>query len=204
MKRTVDVVLSVCLMLLLLPFAVLVGMVILLESRGPMLVKMHRVGRHGRMLEVLEFRTAIADPEAMETIAGCEGEQMTRIGAFLRRNGIARWPLLWSVLKGDLSIVGPRVELPRYVGCYPGEVRKRVLSVKPGLIDLSTLEFRHEKRLLHGLEGDALEEAYVDQVLPVRLDFAQRYVESRGFFTDLRILMGMVLSPFRLLRSGQQ
>ena len=204
MKRTVDVVLSVCLMLLLLPFAVLVGVVILLESRGPMLVKMHRVGRHGRMLKVLEFRTAIADPEAMETIAGCEGEQMTRIGAFLRRKGIARWPLLWSVLKGDLSIVGPRVELPRYVGCYPGEVRKRVLSVKPGLIDLSTLEFRHEKRLLHGLEGDALEEAYVDQVLPVRLDFAQRYVESRGFFTDLRILMGMVLSPFRLLRSGQQ
>ncbi len=204
MKRTVDVVLSVCLMLLLLPFAVLVGVVILLESRGPMLVKMHRVGRHGRMLKVLEFRTAIADPEAMETIAGCEGEQMTRIGAFLRRNGIARWPLLWSVLKGDLSIVGPRVELPRYVGCYPGEVRKRVLSVKPGLIDLSTLEFRHEKRLLHGLEGDALEEAYVDQVLPVRLDFAQRYVESRGFFTDLRILMGMVLSPFRLLRLGQQ
>ncbi len=200
MKRIVDVVLSVLLMSLLLPLGLLVSVLILLDSRGPVLVRMHRVGRHGRMLKVLEFRTAMADPEAMETIAGCEGEQLTRVGALLRRHGIARWPLLWSVLKGDLSIVGPRVELPRYVGCYPGDVRKRVLSVKPGLIDLSTLEFRDEKRILSGLDGDALEEAYVDQVLPVRLEYAQRYLDKRGLLTDLRIVLGVALSPLRQLR----
>ena len=200
MKRFVDVVLSALLLLLLLPFSVLVALSIRLESRGPVLVRMHRVGRSGRMLKVFEFRTAIADPEAMETIGGCEGEQLTRVGAFLRRHGIARWPLIWSVLKGDLSIVGPRVELPRYVGCYPGEVRKRVLSVKPGLIDLSTLEFRDEKKILRGLNGDALEEAYVEQVLPIRLDYAQRYLESRGFMTDLRILLGTLISPLHRLR----
>lgn len=205
MKRIVDIVLSVLLISLLLPVGLVVAVFIVMESRGPVLVRMHRVGRHGRMIKVLEFRTAvIADPEAMETIAGCEGEQLSRVGAVLRRHGIARWPLLWSVLKGDLAIVGPRVELPRYVGCYPGDVRKRVLSVKPGLIDLSTLEFRDEKRILHGLDGDALEEAYVDQVLPVRLDYAQRYVESRGFFTDLRIVSGAVLSSFRPPRSSQK
>jgi lipopolysaccharide/colanic/teichoic acid biosynthesis glycosyltransferase len=148
------------------------------------------------MLKMHEFRTAVADPEAMETIGGCEGEQVTRVGAFLRRHGIARWPLLLSVLTGELSMVGPRVELPRYVGCYPGEVRKRVLSVKPGLVDLATLEFRNEKDILQGLEGEALEQAYVDRVLPVRLDYAQRYLDTRGFFTDLRILLKVLFARF--------
>lgn len=201
MKRFVDVLVSSLLLLLLLPFGLLVALLIRLDSRGPVLVRMHRVGRHGRMLKVREFRTAIADPDAMETISGCEGEQITRVGAFLRRHGIARWPLLLSVLTGELAIVGPRVELPRYVGCYPGDMRKRVLSVKPGLIDLSTLEFRNEQKILQGLEGDAFEEAYVEQVLPVRLDYAQRYLDTRGFLTDLRILLKYVLHlPERLLR----
>jgi lipopolysaccharide/colanic/teichoic acid biosynthesis glycosyltransferase len=111
------------------------------------------------------------------------------VGTFLRRHGIERWPWLITVLKGDLSIVGPRAELPRYVGCYPSEVRKKVLSVKPGLIDLSSLEMREEQRLLQGLEGEALEEAYVDRVLPIRLAHAQRYIDTRSLRTDGLILL---------------
>ncbi len=201
MKRIVDVLLSATLLLLLLPVSLLVALLIRLDSRGPVLVRMHRVGRHGRMLKVWEFRTSIADPEAMETIAGCEGEQITRIGGWLRRVGIARWPLLLSVLTGQLAMVGPRVELPRYVGCYPGEVRKRVLSVKPGLVDGSTMAFRDEQKILHGLEGDALEEAYVEKVLPVRLDHAQRYLDKRGLVSDLSLLLSALLSlPLRMLK----
>ena len=200
MKRIVDVVLSALLLVLLLPFSLLTALLIRLDSRGPVLVKMHRVGRHGRMIKVREFRTAIFDPEAMETIGGCEDEQVTRVGAFLRRHGMARWPMLWSVLTGDLAIVGPRVELPRYVGVYPTEVRKRVLSVKPGLIDGSSLEFRAEKKMLQGLDGDALEEAYVERVMPLRLEHAQRYVDARGALTDLRIIAKTLLSlPLRTL-----
>jgi lipopolysaccharide/colanic/teichoic acid biosynthesis glycosyltransferase len=111
------------------------------------------------------------------------------VGAFLRRHGIERWPWLITVLKGDLSMVGPRAELPRYVGCYPTEVRKKVLSVKPGLIDLSSLEMREEQRLLQGLEGEALEEAYVEQVLPIRLAHAERYIDTKSLRTDLLILL---------------
>jgi lipopolysaccharide/colanic/teichoic acid biosynthesis glycosyltransferase len=125
----------------------------------------------------------------METIGGCEGEQPTRVGAFLRRHGIERWPWLITVLKGDLSMVGPRAELPRYVGCYPSEVRKKVLSVKPGLVDLSSLEMHEEQRLLQGLEGEALEEAYVEQVLPIRLAHAERYIDTKSLRTDLLILL---------------
>jgi hypothetical protein len=93
------------------------------------------------------------------------------------------------------------VELPRYVGCYPGEVRKRVLSVKPGLVDGSTMAFRDEQKILHGLEGDALEEAYVEKVLPVRLDHAQRYLDKRGLVSDLSLLLSALLSlPLRMLK----
>jgi lipopolysaccharide/colanic/teichoic acid biosynthesis glycosyltransferase len=140
------------------------------------------------MVKVFEFHTALTDPDAMEMVGGCHGEQVTRIGAVLRRLGIAQWPLLINVLRGDLSLVGPRAELPRYVGCYPTADRKLILSVKPGLADLATIEFTDEKRMLAGLEGDELEQAYVEQVLPIRLDYAKQYLAQRGFWLDARIL----------------
>ncbi|MFM7226147.1 MAG: sugar transferase, partial [Betaproteobacteria bacterium] len=95
---------------------------LLVVSGQPVLVRRHRVGKHGRMLKLFEFQTSVADEGAIESIGGCEGERPTRLGGFLRQYGIERWPWLLSVLKGDLSIVGPRAELPRYVGCYPTEV----------------------------------------------------------------------------------
>ena len=188
MKRSVDVVFSLLALLCLLPFALLIVILIWLESRGPVLARPHRVGRNGRMVKVFEFHTALTDPDAMEMVGGCHGEQVTRIGGVLRRLGIAQWPLLINVLRGDLSLVGPRAELPRYVGCYPTADRKLILSVKPGLADLATIEFTDEKRMLAGLEGDELEQAYVEQVLPIRLDYAKQYLAQRGFWLDARIL----------------
>ena len=198
MKRIVDIVFSLLALLVLAPLSLLILLLLRLESPAPVLKRSHRVGRNGRMVKVLEFRTAIADPEAMETVGGCEGEQLTRLGAVLRRTGIAQWPLLISVLRGDFSIVGPRVELPRYVGCYPTEIRKRVLSVKPGLFDLSSVQFTEEAQWLSGLEGDQLEQAYVEKVLPVRLDYAQRYLESTSIWLDLQIIfLSLIKSPSR-------
>ncbi|MFM2009528.1 MAG: hypothetical protein RIR02_1478 [Pseudomonadota bacterium] len=189
MKRGVDVVLSLLAMLVLMPFAILIALLIWLETRGPILARPHRVGRHGRMVKVFEFHTAVTDPDAMEMVGGCHGEQVTRVGAVLRRLGISQWPLLINVLRGDLSLVGPRAELPRYVGCYPTEDRKLILSIKPGLVDLATIEFTDEKSMLAGLEGDDLEQAYVEQVLPKRLDYAKRYMAERGFWLDARIIL---------------
>lgn len=197
MKRSADLLIAIFLLLALLPLWLLLALLIRLDSPGPVLSRSHRVGRHGRMVKTWEFRSAIAEPDAMETVGGCHGEQVTRVGALLRRTGLARWPMLLNVLKGDFSVVGPRVEMPRYVGCYPTEVRKRVLAVKPGLIDLSTVAFGDERKLLAGLEGEALENAYLEQVLPVRLDYAQRYLDRPGFITDLKILLGVLLLPLR-------
>ncbi len=198
MKRSFDIAFTLLALLLLAPFVLLILVALRLESAAPVLKRSHRVGRHGRMIKVLEFRTAIADPEAMETVGGCEGEQVTRLGALLRRMGVAQWPLLINVLRGDFSLVGPRVELPRYVGCYPTDIRKQVLAVKPGLFDLSSIHPGEEASQLAGLEGDELEQAYVDTVLPRRLAQAQQYLETRNFWLDLRILCRSLLN--RLFR----
>jgi lipopolysaccharide/colanic/teichoic acid biosynthesis glycosyltransferase len=186
-KRYFDILISFLALSLLLTPAIII-MTLLVVSGQPVLVRRHRVGKHGRMLKLFEFPTSVADEGAMESIGGCEGERPTRLGGFLRQYGIDRWPWLLSVLKGDLSIVGPRAELPRYVGCYPTEVRKKVLSVKPGLVDWSSLEIRQEQSLLKGLEGEALEEAYVERVLPIKLAHAQRYIDTRSLKTDMLIL----------------
>jgi lipopolysaccharide/colanic/teichoic acid biosynthesis glycosyltransferase len=195
MKRVVDVVVAIVLSLIALPLALLIAVLIRLDSPGPIMTRSHRVGRNGRMVKVLEFRTANAEPDAMETVAGCQGEEVTRIGAVLRRLGMGRWPLLLTVLRGDLSMVGPRAELPRYVGCYPTAMRKLVLSVKPGLVDLASIEFRDEQKLLASLEGEALEEAYVEKVLPIRLEYAKRYIESQSLLMDVRILLRAAVAP---------
>lgn len=196
MKRIADLALALLIGVVLLLPSLLIAL-LLKRDGGPVLVRPHRVGRHGRMVKTFEFRSAVSEPGAMETVGGCEGERVTPLGAFLRRTGMVRWPMLLSVLHGDFSVVGPRAEMPRYVGCYPTEVRKRVLAVKPGLIDLSTVEFREERRLLQGLEGEALENAYMEKVLPQRLDYAQRYLERRGFLTDAGILLRALLLPLR-------
>lgn len=188
MKRSIDIVLSLLALMLLMPFALLILLWLRVESPAPVLRESHRVGRHGRMVKVWEFRTAIADANAMETVGGCQGEELTRAGRFLRRTGIAQWPLLINVLRGDFSLVGPKVELPRYVGCYPGDIRKQVLSVKPGLFDLATIHFAEEVQLLADLTGDELEQAYVETVLPRRLAYAQLYVAQTNIGMDLRIL----------------
>ena len=195
MKRVVDVVVALLLSVMALPLVLLIAVLIRLDSPGPIMTRSHRVGRNGRMVKVWEFRTANAEPDAMETVAGCQGEEVTRIGAVLRRLGMGRWPLLLTVLRGDLSMVGPRAELPRYVGCYPTAMRKLVLSVKPGLVDLASIEFRDEQKLLASLEGDALEEAYVEKVLPIRLEYAKRYIESQSLLMDVRILLYAAVAP---------
>lgn len=198
MKRFVDISFSLLALLLLAPFALIILILLRMESAAPVLRRSHRVGRNGRMVKVWEFRTAIADPDAMETVGGCQGEELTRLGAILRRTGIAQWPLLINVLLGDFSLVGPRVELPRYVGCYPGDIRKKVLSVKPGLFDLATIQFDEESQLLANLAGDDLEQMYVERVLPQRLDYAQKYLEQRDFWMDFRILLlSVAKAPWR-------
>jgi lipopolysaccharide/colanic/teichoic acid biosynthesis glycosyltransferase len=112
--------------------------------------------------------------------------RVTRCGRFLRASKLDELPQLWDVLRGAMSLVGPRPEVPRYVALYPVEMREIVLSVRPGITDLASLEFRNESELLAGAADP--EREYVEVVMPKKLALARRYVETASLLHDLRII----------------
>jgi lipopolysaccharide/colanic/teichoic acid biosynthesis glycosyltransferase len=190
-KRLFDVLAAGAGLLVLAPLLLAVALWVRLDSPGPVLFRQVRVGRHGVPFEIYKFRTMTHRPDGGR---GSDGPQLTvgqdarvtRAGRFLRHYKLDELPQLLNVLEGTMSLVGPRPEVPRYVECYPPEVRNTVLSVAPGITDLAAILYRDESAIL-GQARDP-ERAYVETILPVKLEYYQRYVRERSFWLDLRII----------------
>jgi lipopolysaccharide/colanic/teichoic acid biosynthesis glycosyltransferase len=186
-KRAFDVLFSAAVLLLLSPLLLAVAAWIKLDSRGPVFFRQVRVGRHGREFRILKFRTMHVDaPAKGPQITVGRDPRITRSGHVLRKYKIDEFPQFINVLIGDMSVVGPRPEVPRYVAMYPAATRELVLSVRPGITDLASIEYRDENELL-GRSADP-ERTYVEQVMPAKLAFCERYVRERSFAGDLGII----------------
>jgi lipopolysaccharide/colanic/teichoic acid biosynthesis glycosyltransferase len=198
MKRIFDFVLSLGALLALLPLLLLLAAAVKLSSPGPVFFLQERVGRGGRRFRLCKFRTMVADAAQQGPSVTREGDaRVTRVGALLRRWKLDELPQLWNVVKGDMSLVGPRPELPQYVALFPREY-ERVLSVRPGITDLATLHYRDEERLLR--QAQDLEQFYVEKVLPVKLRLNLEYLEKRGFWFDVRLIL---LTLARIVRPSK-
>jgi lipopolysaccharide/colanic/teichoic acid biosynthesis glycosyltransferase len=186
-KRAFDVLFSAAVLLLLSPLLLAVAAWIKLDSRGPVFFRQVRVGRHGREFRILKFRTMHVDaPAKGPQITVGRDPRITRSGHVLRKYKIDEFPQFINVLIGDMSVVGPRPEVPRYVAMYPAATRELVLSVRPGITDLASIEYRDENERL-GRSADP-ERTYVEQVMPAKLAFCERYVRERSFAGDLGII----------------
>ncbi|MBW8900065.1 MAG: sugar transferase [Massilia sp.] len=185
-KRLFDTLAAACGVLLLAPVLLAIAVWIRLDSPGPALFRQRRVGRHGRMFDIYKFRTMADRPDDGRQLTVGRDPRITRAGRFLRRTKLDELPQLLNVLEGTMSLVGPRPEVPRYVDRYPPAVRQTVLSVAPGITDLAAILFKDENDIL-GRAPDP-ERAYVDTILPVKLEYYQRYVRERSFWLDLHIL----------------
>ncbi len=185
-KRMFDIAASLAGLMLLAPVFVLVALWIKLDSPGPVLFRQQRVGRHGAPFSIYKFRTMAAAAGATLQLTVGRDSRITRAGRFLRRYKLDELPQLINVLQGAMSLVGPRPEVPRYVACYPPEVRAIVLSVTPGITDWASILYREESAIL-GRAADP-ERAYRETILPAKLDYYVRYVRERSFWTDLRII----------------
>lgn len=187
LKRGFDIVFSACALLLLSPLLLTVALWIRLDSPGPVFFRQVRVGRDGREFRIFKFRTMRDDPEGRgpQITVGAD-PRITGPGALLRRYKIDEIPQFLNVLAGDMSVVGPRPEVPRYVAMYPAETRRIVLSVRPGITDLASIEYRDESALL--AESDDPEGTYVNKVMPAKLAQCERYVRERTFVGDLAII----------------
>ena len=186
-KRLFDITLSLLALVLLCPLLLAVALWVRLDSRGPVLFRQQRVGRGGRPFAILKFRTMQVNAEAagLQITVG-QDPRITRAGRWLRRSKLDELPQLLNVLRGEMSMVGPRPEVPRYVALYPADQRATVLSVRPGITDLASLAFRDESTLL-ARSADP-ERTYVEEILPIKLRHACDYVARRSLWLDLHIL----------------
>ncbi|TQK10919.1 sugar transferase [Herbaspirillum sp. SJZ107] len=194
-KRLFDVCAAGIGLLLLAPLLLALALWVRLDSPGPVLFRQQRVGRHGVRFDILKFRTMVARPDdGRQLTVGCD-PRITRAGRFLRSSKLDELPQLINVLQGTMSLVGPRPEVPRYVDCYPPAARAAVLSVAPGITDLASILYKEESEIL-GRAADP-ERAYVETILPVKLEYYQRYVRERSFWLDLRIIFRTLAAVLR-------
>lgn len=184
-KRGFDLLVSAMLLLALAPLLVLIALGIRLDSPGPALFRQQRVGRGGALFTIHKFRTMRADGGGLGLTVGHDA-RITRAGRWLRRLKLDELPQLWDVLRGAMSMVGPRPDLPRYVAQYPTELREWVLSVRPGLTDPASLAFRDEAEQLAAAVDP--EREYVERILPAKLRLSADYLRCATLWSDLRLV----------------
>jgi lipopolysaccharide/colanic/teichoic acid biosynthesis glycosyltransferase len=194
MKRVLDIAVSLTGLICLLPLMLWVGLLIKLDSAGPIFFKQERLGRGFRPFRILKFRTMIVDAQSKgKLITSAEDPRVTRIGRTLRKLKVDELPQLINVLKGDMSLVGPRPEVPRYVRAFQTDYEE-ILKVRPGITDLASLKYRNEEALLGGFDDP--EEEYVKRVLPDKIKLAKDYLERSSFYFDLSLILKTVMKLF--------
>ena len=185
-KRAFDLAAASIGLVMLAPLFVVVALWIKLDSPGPVFYRQLRVGRGGLQFNIFKFRTMFVRPADQRELTVGHDPRVTCAGRFLRQYKIDELPQLANVVMGTMSLVGPRPEVPRYVACYPPEVRDEVLSVAPGLTDWAAILYKDESAIL-GRAADP-ERAYVETILPAKLDYYVRYVRQHNFWIDLQII----------------
>jgi lipopolysaccharide/colanic/teichoic acid biosynthesis glycosyltransferase len=191
-KRALDVVGAVVGLVFLLPAFVLIAIAIKLDSPGPVLFRQERVGKGGRPFRIFKFRSMVAHAAQVGSALTVRADKrITRVGAFLRRSKLDELPQLLNVLGGDMSLVGPRPEVPEFMKLYTPERRALIISMRPGMTDYAAILFRDEGSLLD--QGCDPVEVYRHQIMPMKFAHYERYSCEIGILNDLRIILATIL-----------
>jgi len=195
-KRIFDLLMSTFGLLVLAPILILLAIWIKIDSRGPIFFRQERVGRGGLIFRIHKFRTMVNDAESkgLQITVGTD-PRITRAGLRLRKYKLDELPQLIDVWVGSMSLVGPRPEVPRYVAFYPSSVRDVVLSLRPGITDKASIEFKDENEIL-GKSPDP-HRAYVEEVLPIKLNYYVDYAKNHSVFGDIKLIIRTLLVLFR-------
>lgn len=186
MKRFLDIVFSLLVLAVGLPFGLVIALLIVLDSKGSVIYRQSRVGRNNVDFRLYKFRTmcVAADRGSLITV-GADDARITRVGAFLRKFKIDEFPQFLNILKGEMSIVGPRPEVRKYVDLYTPE-QMRVLSVRPGLTDYASIRYVNENELLATSANP--EQTYIQEIMPDKLNLNLKYIDEQSFRTDCKII----------------
>lgn len=187
-KRLFDIFWAILGLVVLFPFFLIIAAWIKSDSPGPVFFRQNRVGQFGKMFRIFKFRTMCLNAEVKgRQITVGEDPRITRSGHFLRKYKLDELPQLINVVKGDMSLVGPRPEVPRYVAMYPLETRDLILSVQPGITDYASIEYRDENEIL-GRAADP-DKTYIEEIMPVKLEHCVRYVKEKTLLVDIILII---------------
>lgn len=195
MKRAFDIVLSLCGLAFLWPLLLIIGLVIVVADGFPVVFRQKRVGYRGRLFAIRKFRTMVRDAElrgAPLTVG--RDPRVTRVGFWLRKLKLDELPQLFNVLLGEMSFVGPRPEVPKYVDQYTVEQR-RVLELVPGITDPASIRFRQESDILES--SSSPEKKYIEDIMPQKIHLNLGYAARCNVFTDLLVILRTVASLVR-------
>lgn len=192
LKRIFDIIFSFLGLLMVSPLLGLIALKIKLDSMGPVFYRGLRTGRGGRVFKIFKFRTMVVDAEKFGgPSTSADDPRLTKFGKFLRKHNLDELPQLINILRGEMSFVGPRPEVPSEVETYDEETKKIILSVKPGMTDLATLENLHEEEILKGASDP--HQVYREKIKPEKIRLAIKYVKNQSFLLDIKILIRTVL-----------
>lgn len=194
MTRLLDIIFALFGVIILSPFFILLSLWVKLDSKGPVLYKQKRIGRGGEEFSLLKFRSmhVDADKKGLLTVGGRD-PRITRSGFILRKFKLDELPQLFNVLAGDMSLVGPRPEVKKYVDLYTEEQRK-VLSVRPGITDMASIEFSNENEILE--QQTDPEQYYIDHIMPEKIRLNQQYIQAPTVGNYFRIILLTVKKIF--------
>ena len=186
LKRIFDIISSLFGLILLLPFMIIIAILIKLDSKGPIFFRQVRVTKNGREFKILKYRTMRVGSDKYSQITVGKDSRITKVGDFLRKYKLDEIPQLINVLIGDMSLVGPRPEVPKYVALYTEEQRE-ILKVRAGITDYASIEFSNENDILAN-ETDP-EKAYIEKIMPRKIELNKKYLSEISVMTDIKIIL---------------
>lgn len=165
---------------------IIIALCIVLESRGGVFYRQQRVGRHGKQFKLFKFRTMRPNSDKLGMLTvGMRDPRITRVGFFLRKTKLDEFPQFLNVLFGEMSIVGPRPEVRKYVDLYTDEQRK-ILDVKPGITDFASIEYFKENELLGNSSNP--DKTYIEEIMPAKLKLNEKYLSNPSIITDVKVM----------------
>ena len=186
LKRIFDITLSLFGLIILLPFMLIIAILIKIDSKGSVFFRQVRVTKNGREFKIFKYRTMRVGSDKYSQITVGKDDRITKIGLFLRKYKLDEIPQLINVFIGDMSLVGPRPEVPKYVALYTEEQRE-ILKVRAGITDYASIEFSNENDILAD-EADP-EKAYIEKIMPRKIELNKKYLSEISVITDIKIIL---------------
>lgn len=194
MKRVIDIFASAFMLILLFPFGLVIALFIACDSRGGVFYRQSRVGRYNRDFTLYKFRTMRTDADRLGLLTvGARDSRITRVGYYLRKYKIDELPQLLNILVGDMSFVGPRPEVRKYVDLYNDE-QKKVLSVRPGLTDYASIAYINENEILE--KADDKEQTYINEIMPEKIKLNMKFIQNSSLCQYFKIIFLTIKSIF--------